>query len=1016
MNKSLNVPRISFLLSFFIFFCLQNAFTQNFFGKTYQHVHDERCAALHIEKMQEERLGIYGSREYFESWIEKQIASARKKPQDQLRVQNEPIQIPVVVHVIHTGTPVGQSANIPNAQILSQIRILTEDFRRTNPDANQTPEEFQSVAADANIEFILAKQDPRGLPTDGINRVQGPKNVYTPSDAELIGQLALWDPEDYLNIWVVPLVSPFIGYASFPISNLPGLNIPPNTKETDGVTIDYRYFGTGGNSVSGSRGRTLTHEVGHFLGLRHIWGDGDCSVDDFVADTPIQDGSNTVCRTSTPRFTCNTRDMVENFMDYTPDNCMNLFTAGQVERMQVVLSSSPRRASLVNGRATRDPQLLENDLGISNILDPQAFICSPTITPQVRVFNAGNNRITTASIEIRLNGAVVQTRNVTLNLTTGQEADVNFNPITIAGDNNRFTANILTVNNTSDPNPGNNVISSSPKLTANLTIPYTLTPAAFNQTWKIDNPDGKFTWEQLQLNIGGVNQNVIRIQHYEYEGIGQLDYLISPQFNLSQFPNAQLTFLMAYSPYNAQGFEDELIVALSTDCGNTFNIINAPYNKGKDFLQTVNPSIEEFIPNSETQFRREVVNLAPYAELGNVRIAFITRNGWGNNIYLKNIELLSEERYVYDMRLNELVKPSPISNGLQNQLEVSITNTGNLPVNGFVFRRAATGSIPQTFLARGNKLEPGETTLITIPNTPSQPLNRFEFTLLNPNFDQNLRNTINLIRYTLVNTEVIQTPWRQTFNNTTVLSPWTTINTENNFESWIIAPLQSGPANNNIAKLETTERNNSFWLGSPIFALTRSSQASVFFNKGAGRVSPTTVLKIMVSENGGQTYKEVRRMTGPEITTVQSPDINPNEPASFVREFVNLSEFAGTGKTNVRMAFVVENGQPDNSPIYIDNVELFLSANPEPVDPGLGRTIIYPNPARDVFNIVFNFNTFENVNIQIISPTGATVHNVNYPNTLNQTYSFSSALFSRGLFIVRITSNSITEIRKLYIY
>jgi hypothetical protein len=91
-----------------------------------------------------------------------------------------------------------------------------------------------------------------------------------------------------MNIWVVTLISPIIGYASLPISNLPGLNFPPSSRETDGVTIDYRYFGEGGNAVSGSKGRTTTHEIGHFLGLRHIWGDGDCAVDDFVVDTPLQ--------------------------------------------------------------------------------------------------------------------------------------------------------------------------------------------------------------------------------------------------------------------------------------------------------------------------------------------------------------------------------------------------------------------------------------------------------------------------------------------------------------------------------------------------------------------------------------------------------------------------------------------------------------------------------------------------------------------------------------------------------
>ncbi|WP_291781359.1 zinc metalloprotease, partial [Cecembia sp.] len=324
--KMITFPvRIGLFLSLFMFILTNTTFSQNFFGKSFQHIHDERCAATHFEKLQEEKLGVYGSKEYFESWMQAKVKERKLRPSAEARTSEDVILIPVVVHVIHNGTPVGEGSNIPFSQIESQIRTLNEDFRRQNPDASQTPQEFLGVAADSRIEFVLAKQDPRGLPTDGVHRVQGPNNTYSPNDAGLIGQLALWPPEDYLNIWVVPLVNPFIGYATFPVSDLPGLSFPASSRETDGVTVDFRYFGQGGSAVSGSRGRTLTHEVGHFLGLRHIWGDGDCNADDFVSDTPNQDGPNTICRTS-PRVTCNTRDMVENYMDYTTDVCMNIFT------------------------------------------------------------------------------------------------------------------------------------------------------------------------------------------------------------------------------------------------------------------------------------------------------------------------------------------------------------------------------------------------------------------------------------------------------------------------------------------------------------------------------------------------------------------------------------------------------------------------------------------------------------------------------------------------------------------
>lgn len=1011
--KSKSLGFGTFILSLSFVLASIQGFSQSFFGKPYQHIHDEKCAATYIEHLQEERLGIYGSKDFFETWMNGQLEQRKKNAPAIARTQNGTRVIPVVVHVIHNGTAVGTGTNIPTGQIETQIRILNEDFRRLNPDRFQTPEEFLPVAGDANIEFVLAKQDPNGLPTDGIVRVQGPKSVYTPSDAPLIGQLSLWPPEDYMNIWVVPLVSPFIGYASFPISDLPGLNFPPNSRETDGVTIDYRYFGEGGNAVAGSRGRTTTHEVGHFFGLRHIWGDGGCEVDDFVTDTPNQDGSNLICRTDNPRITCNTRDMVENFMDYTADQCMNIFTKGQIERFDVVLASSPRRASLVNGRGTVAPVLRPDDLRMSKIIEPQDLVCSQTFSPQVEVFNLGTNAVTSTRVEIRNNGALLQSRDFNVALAVGETTILTFDPITINPSGNNFEARITLVNGRTDSNPSNNTLTSQPRIQPALQLPYSFRFEELNSTWEVVNPDSDFGWEQRTISIGGTATNTVYVRNYEYDSPGEQDFLISPSIDLSNVTNAQLTFNLAHAPYNDPSVGDVLLVAVSTDCGNSFEIANAPYNKNRVFLQTVTPTPDEFIPNSNTQFRREIVNLSQYAGLPNVRLAFINVNGYGNNLFIKDIEILTNEVHKYDVRLLELLSPTPInSNNYENE-EIVVTNTGTLPISGFVFQR--TGTSTQNFIARGNQLAPGDTTLINLPKSTASGINTLGYSVLFPNFDQNPRTPIELRRFVVVDVERIRAPFRQNFNNTVTFLPWLNINPENNLSGWSISNLQSGPLGSAVARLAIPSGENSFWLGSPLLDLTVSRQAAVFFDIAAGQVSPSTVFKVLASDNGGNDYVEVMKMTGAEITTVQAAEANPNNSNEFERKYVNLSAFAGTGKNSSRIAFVVDNGQEGFSPIYLDNVELFLSADEEPVNPGLGRTKIYPNPATDFFNIVFNFQNFESVNIQIVSATGAVVHNVDYPNTLNQTYRFSSEQFTEGLYIVKITSRSITETIKLFV-
>jgi hypothetical protein len=144
-------------------------------------------------------------------------------------------------------------------------------------------------------------------------------------------------------------------------------------------------------------------------------------------------------------------------------------------------------------------------------------------------------------------------------------------------------------------------------------------------------------------------------------------------------------------------------------------------------------------------------------------------------------------------------------------------------------------------------------------------------------------------------------------------------------------------------------------------------------------------------------------------------EANPANIKDFKRKYVNLTEFAGEGKTNIRLAFALEAEGNENASIYLDNLELFLSANPEPVIPTEGNSILYPNPASEYFNISFNLQRRERVTVQIISSTGALIQELNFPNTLNQTYTFTREMFTPGLYILKINSPSLQEIKRLVI-
>jgi hypothetical protein len=278
--------------------------------------------------------------------------------------ENEVIRIPVVVHVVHdqAETSIGglNNPNISDAQIQSQIEVLNEDYRR---QSNTRGSNNNPVGADSFIEFYLAEFDPDGRPTTGITRNRYlTKTSFNPfSDDLLLSNIVYWPAEKYLNIWTCRLTNNYLGIAQFPaVNGINGLSVDsqPNEK-TDGVIIDFRYLGRNTGAITSriyNLGRTTTHEVAHWLGLIHTWGDAFCG-EDFCGDTPPTEEPNrtTVCE---PKFsTCNgvrTRNMIENYLDYSPDSCMNVFTRDQVSRMRAVLELSPRRAQLVeyskNGR------------------------------------------------------------------------------------------------------------------------------------------------------------------------------------------------------------------------------------------------------------------------------------------------------------------------------------------------------------------------------------------------------------------------------------------------------------------------------------------------------------------------------------------------------------------------------------------------------------------------------------------------------------------------------------------
>ncbi len=311
------------------------------------------CATMVQDSINKIRFPNRNTFDDFEESIQKRMNEIKERAKSSGRVNAGIITLPIVVHVVHNGEPIGTGTNLSKAQIQSQIDVLNEDFRKMSgtPGYNNSP-----VGADIEIEFCLSLLDQNGktLTEPGIHRYNGNKNSWTREEIEgSLKSSTIWNANLFYNIWTVKFggtSANLLGYAQFPDqSGLAGLNESGGSALTDGVVIQYSSFGSVDKGTFPvmqapyNKGRTLSHETGHWLGLRHIWGDGNCA-DDFVSDTPPAASESRGCMVG--RFSCGSTNMVENYMDYSNDACMNIFTLGQKTRIQAVIELSPRRNSL----------------------------------------------------------------------------------------------------------------------------------------------------------------------------------------------------------------------------------------------------------------------------------------------------------------------------------------------------------------------------------------------------------------------------------------------------------------------------------------------------------------------------------------------------------------------------------------------------------------------------------------------------------------------------------------------
>ncbi|MCW3112444.1 MAG: type sorting protein [Segetibacter sp.] len=566
--------------------------------------------------------------------------------------------IPVVFHIVSTNPE-----NISDASIVDQLDILNKDFAGENNDTTRIPSYFKPFFGKSGIQFCLAQQTPTGEGTSGIERIKTTQTSFT-ADNDAVkhastGGANSWDTKRYYNVWLCVLSGSVLGYATFPTDG--------GTPDEQGIVVDYRSL-PGGSLTNYNTGKTLTHETGHFFNLYHIWGDdkGECTGSDDVDDTPNQGDATKGCTNGIKTDNCTPTGngiMYQNYMDYSFDSCLVMFTRSQVVRMESALIAY--RSSLITSNVCTPPILKNYDARLSTIVQPSQRLCTSLITPIVSIQNKGSQLLTSLDINTRIDGGPITTYNWKGSLAYLASTTVSLNNINTTTGTHTLTIFVTNPDNKADEYVSNDTASTTIQFynpVENVSESFeasTFPPAG----WDVVNPDNYITWKRA-TGVAKTGTSSVMIDNFNYSSVGAKDDLRLPNVALEKVDSAFLSFQVAAATYTDGGTSnnvwDTLQVLASTDCGLTYTSIYKKY--GRDLVTRTGSTTASFTPTA-TEWRKDSIDLANYIGQTNVLLAFRNTTGYENNIYLDDISVRTVIINPNLKRLGFLATPNP-TNGL----------------------------------------------------------------------------------------------------------------------------------------------------------------------------------------------------------------------------------------------------------------------------------------------------------------------------------------------------------------
>ncbi len=972
------MKKFTFLaLSITFLFSFNNIFAQNR-GNTTSTPTSERCGTNEwLQNMIRDYPDFKNQFEENERLLGAAISNYLEQRRENPNRVNAPIIIPVVFHVV-----LNNQALVPDAMIMNQLTVLNQDFGGTNSDSTNISyaPSFQSVRGHSDIQFCLAQRTPDNLPTNGIVRVtSGTTSSASSNDpikSTAAGGSDAWDPTQYFNVWIGNFTSAgLLGYGTMPVGSPEN---PSGSLSQQGVVVLAASL-PGGSASPYDLGRTLTHEAGHYFWLYHIWGSSGCDSDfpttPALDDTPAQSDETFGCPSGAQAAGCGSPNppgrMYQNFMDYTDDACMSMFTNGQNTRAYQAITMF--RPGYITSLGCVPPMLMTDNAEVATINTPSPNFssCDPDIPLEITIRNIGSNVVNTLTITVKRNGTTVETRNMAaMNLASLATMNVTLNNVPIVLGPNTIEVCTSQPNGNADSDPSNDCQSITGLGGGGQALPLvegfesvTFPPAG----WQRLNPDGGITWQRNTTGVEHGGSADAWVNHYNYISNGQQDDLQTPVYGTLGLDSVWVSFWAAYRGFPGFPF-DEFQVLASSDCGQSFQVI---YNVRNDTAFVAPPGASStttanYAPSNADQWVRKSLDLSNLINNGNVQLRFRAVNRWGNNVFLDDINLDGVVFPNTDAGVIEVRQPYDRICTTSDAPVAVIKNFGKLPLTAVKVNYQIDGAGAVTTINWTGNLARNEIAAVTLPvaNYGGNGDHSFFAFTSDPNnvADEDPSNDGLTKPYKVQPILTLPTSVTEDFTNSTFPpANWDVINPDNDL-TWgrngSVGNRSPGSAWFNDWSNNTIDRYDDLALPN----YTYSGIDSIFLTFNVAHLTKTLPgttgsrldsLSVMISKDCGNTFTTVYKKYGEELQTVNDPNFQTSLKEflpmndQWRRDSVNLGQWLGSSEPLVQIAFRFHGNFENN--LFLDDVNLRTEILPDRLK--ADGYLVLPNPFSTAFAV-----------------------------------------------------------------